>query len=136
MTPFQDDRVPEVLDVLDLFVQQLQRESAAERQLRAALEMMLAATGADVIVTDTWVSMGQEGKSIDKFMPWQVTKSLMAKAKPGAIFMHCMPIHKNEEVTDEVLATPASVIYDEAENRLHAQKAILAWCLENSGVKV
>jgi ornithine carbamoyltransferase len=50
--------------------------------------------------------------------------------------MHCMPIHHNEEVTDEVLATPASVIYDEAENRLHAQKAILAWCLENSGVKV
>ncbi len=95
-----------------------------------------AASGADVIVTDTWVSMGQEGKSIDKFMPFQVNKSLMAAAKPGAIFMHCMPIHHNEEVTDDVLATPASVIYDEAENRLHAQKAILAWCLENSGVKV
>lgn len=95
-----------------------------------------AAKNADVIVTDTWVSMGQEGKAIDKFFPWQVNKTLMAQAKPGAIFMHCMPIHHNEEVTDEVLATPASVIYDEAENRLHAQKAILAWCLENSGVKV
>ncbi len=95
-----------------------------------------AASGADVIVTDTWVSMGQEGKNIDKFMPFQVNPALMAAAKPGAIFMHCMPIHHNEEVTDEVLATPASVIYDEAENRLHAQKAILAWCLENSGVKV
>lgn len=95
-----------------------------------------AAQNADVIVTDTWVSMGQEGKSIDKFMPYQVNSALMSLAKPGAIFMHCMPIHRDEEVTDEVLATPASVIYEEAENRLHAQKAILAWCLENSGVKV
>ncbi len=95
-----------------------------------------AAKNADVIVTDTWVSMGQEGKSIDKFLPYQVNKNLMALAKPGAIFMHCMPIHRGEEVTDEVLATPASVIYDEAENRLHAQKAILAWCLENAGVTV
>ena len=95
-----------------------------------------AARDADVIVTDTWVSMGQEGKAIDKFMPFQVNKALMALAKPNAIFMHCMPIHRNEEVTDEVLATPASVIYDEAENRLHAQKAILAWCLENAGVTV
>lgn len=95
-----------------------------------------AARNADVIVTDTWVSMGQEGKSIDKFLPYQVNKNLMALAKPGAIFMHCMPIHRNEEVTDDVLTTPASVIYDEAENRLHAQKAILAWCLENSGVNI
>jgi ornithine carbamoyltransferase len=93
-----------------------------------------AAKGADVIVTDTWVSMGQEGKSIDKFMPYQVNKALMDLAKDNAIFMHCMPIHRNEEVTDEVLATSASVIYDEAENRLHAQKAILAWCLEDAGV--
>lgn len=95
-----------------------------------------AAKDADVIVTDTWVSMGQEGKNIDKFMPFQVNKALMAQAKANAIFMHCMPIHRNEEVTDEVLATKASVIYDEAENRLHAQKAILAWCLENAGVTV
>jgi ornithine carbamoyltransferase len=95
-----------------------------------------AAKDADVIVTDTWVSMGQEGKSIDKFMPFQVNTALMAHARPNALFMHCMPIHRNEEVTDEVLATPASVIYDEAENRLHAQKAILAWCFENAGVTV
>ncbi len=95
-----------------------------------------AAKGADVIVTDTWVSMGQEGKSIDKFMPYQVNAALMAQAKDGAIFMHCMPIHQNEEVTPEVLKTSASVIYDEAENRLHAQKAILAWCLEEAGVRV
>lgn len=99
-------------------------------------DAMAAAKDAHVIVTDTWVSMGQEGKSIDKFMPYQVNPQLMKQAKDGAIFMHCMPIHRNEEVTDTILATPASVIYDEAENRLHAQKAILAWCLENSGVKV
>ncbi len=96
----------------------------------------LAARDADVIVTDTWVSMGQEGKQTAIFEPYKVTSALMAKARAKAIFMHCMPIHRNEEVTDEVLATPASVIYDEAENRLHAQKAILAWCFENSGVKL
>ncbi len=99
-----------------------------------------AADGAHVIVTDTWVSMGQEkekkGKNIDKFMPYQVNSDLMAKAKDGAIFMHCMPVHQNEEVTPEVLDSPACVIYDEAENRLHAQKAILAWCLEEAGVSV
>lgn len=100
----------------------------------------VAAKDADVIVTDTWVSMGQEaekkGKALEKFMPYQVNSALMSLAKPGAIFMHCMPIHRGEEVTDDVLLTSASVIYDEAENRLHAQKAILAWCLENSGVTV
>lgn len=95
-----------------------------------------AAKDADIIVTDTWVSMGQEGKNIDKFLPYQVNPALMTRAKPGAIFMHCMPIHRGEEVTNEVLASPASVIYDEAENRLHAQKAILAWCLEHAGVSV
>jgi ornithine carbamoyltransferase len=95
-----------------------------------------AVQGADIIVTDTWVSMGQEGKTIDHFMPFQVTMDLVARAKSSALFMHCMPIHRNEEVTDEVLASRHSVIYDEAENRLHAQKAILAYCLEHSGVSV
>lgn len=95
-----------------------------------------AARNADVIVTDTWVSMGQEGKATSIFEPYKVTADLMAKAKDKAIFMHCMPIHRGEEVTDEVLATPASVIYDEAENRLHAQKAILAWCFKDAGVKI
>ncbi len=95
-----------------------------------------AARDADVIVTDTWVSMGQEGKAIDMFLPYQVNAELMAKAKDGAIFMHCMPVHRGEEATDEVLASDACVIYDEAENRLHAQKAILAWCLKDAGVKL
>jgi ornithine carbamoyltransferase len=99
-------------------------------------DVAAAAKDADVIMTDTWVSMGQEGKDIKKFLPFQVNPALMAKAKPGAIFMHCMPIHRGEEVTNEVLASSASVIYDEAENRLHAQKAILAWCLEGAGVEV
>lgn len=96
----------------------------------------IAAKDADVIVTDTWVSMGQEGKSISIFEPYQVNPALMAKAKDDAIFMHCMPIHRGEEVTDDVLNSAASVIYDEAENRLHAQKAILAWCLKDAGVQI
>lgn len=95
-----------------------------------------AAKNADVIVTDTWVSMGEEGKTIDKFMPYQVNADLMARAKDNAIFMHCMPVHKDEEVTPEVLASDACVIYDEAENRLHASKAILAWCMESAGVRL
>jgi len=95
-----------------------------------------AASGADVIVTDTWVSMGEEGKTTAIFEPYQVNMKLMKRAKPQALFMHCMPIHRGEEVTDEVLASNHSVIYDEAENRLHAQKAILTWCLENAGVQI
>lgn len=95
-----------------------------------------AAKNADVLVTDTWVSMGQEGKDIDMFWPYQVNAKLMSLAKSHAVFMHCMPIHQGEEVTEEVLRSPACIIYDEAENRLHAQKAILSWCLKDAGVKV
>lgn len=95
-----------------------------------------AAKNADVLVTDTWVSMGQEGKAIKKFMPYQVTPKLMALGRDNAIFMHCMPVHANEEVSPEVLDSAACVIYDEAENRLHAQKAILAWCLQDTNVDV
>ena len=95
-----------------------------------------AAKGADILVTDTWVSLGQEGKDIEKFWPYQVNADLMASANDNAIFMHCLPIHEWEEVSEEVAKGPQSVIYDEAENRLHAQKAILAWCLEEAGVTV
>ena len=95
-----------------------------------------AAKDADVLVTDTWVSLGQDGKEIEKFRPYQVNDDLMSKAKETAIFMHCLPIHEWEEVTENVAKSPASVVYDEAENRLHAQKAILAWCLEEAGVAV
>jgi ornithine carbamoyltransferase len=94
-----------------------------------------AVIGADVIITDTWASMGQEGKDIAKFWPFQVNTALMAKAKPDAIFMHCLPAHRGEEVTDDVIDSPQSVVYDEAENRLHIQKAIMAWCLKDTNVK-
>ncbi|MCG6857490.1 MAG: ornithine carbamoyltransferase [Salaquimonas sp.] len=90
-----------------------------------------AVADADCVVTDTWVSMNQEhrARGHNVFQPYQVNAKLMAKAKPDAIFMHCLPAHRGEEVTDEVLDGPQSVVFDEAENRLHAQKAILAWCL-------
>ena len=90
-----------------------------------------AVKGADCIVTDTWVSMGdKEGiKRHNLLKPYQVNKALMARAKPDAIFMHCLPAHRGDEVTDAVIDGPQSVVFDEAENRLHAQKGILAWCL-------
>ncbi len=90
-----------------------------------------AAAGADCVVTDTWVSMGDDERERrhNLLQPYQVNARLMAKAKPDAIFMHCLPAHRGEEVTDEVIDGPASVVFDEAENRLHAQKGILAWCL-------
>jgi ornithine carbamoyltransferase len=88
----------------------------------------VAATGADVVITDTWASMGQEAEHDERaklFAPYQVNATLMALAAPEAIFLHCLPAHRGEEVTDEVIDSPASVVYDEAENRLHAQKALL-----------
>jgi ornithine carbamoyltransferase len=90
-----------------------------------------AAAGADCLVTDTWVSMGdEEGERRQNLLhPYQVNERLMAKAKPDAIFMHCLPAHRGEEVTAAVIDGPQSVVFDEAENRLHAQKGILAWCL-------
>jgi ornithine carbamoyltransferase len=95
-----------------------------------------AVAGADCIVTDTWVSMGdRDGKKRHNvFKPYQVNTALMKLAKRDAIFMHCLPAHRGEEVTDEVIDGPQSVVFDEAENRLHAQKGILAWCLEAEAV--
>ena len=90
-----------------------------------------AVRDADCIVTDTWVSMGAEhrARGHNVFMPYQVNAALMNQAKPDALFMHCLPAHRGEEVTDDVIDGPHSVVFDEAENRLHAQKAVLAWCL-------
>lgn len=90
-----------------------------------------AVSGADCVVTDTWVSMGdRDGRRRHNiFKPYQVNASLMRLAKRDAIFMHCLPAHRGEEVTDEVIDGPRSVVFAEAENRLHAQKGILAWCL-------
>ena len=90
-----------------------------------------AVRDADCVMTDTWVSMGQEhrARGHNVFMPYQVNGKLMQLAKPDALFMHCLPAHRGEEVTSEVLDGPHSVAFDAAENRLHAQKAVLAWCL-------
>jgi len=90
-----------------------------------------AVEGADCVVTDTWVSMGHTDAPRRKQMlgPYAVDSDLMRKAKKDAIFMHCLPAYRGNEVTAEVIDGPQSVVFDEAENRLHAQKAILAWCL-------
>lgn len=92
-----------------------------------------AAQGADLIVTDTWVSMHDAQSARERrhnqLRPYQVNEQLMAAAKPDALFMHCLPAHRDEEATSGVMDGPHSVIFDEAENRLHAQKAIMRWCL-------
>jgi ornithine carbamoyltransferase len=94
-----------------------------------------AAKDADVVVTDTWTSMGQESDGLDRitpFRPYQVNGALMANARPEAIVLHCLPAHRGDEITSEVMDGPQSALWDEAENRLHAQKALLAWLLEQS----
>jgi ornithine carbamoyltransferase len=94
-----------------------------------------AVDGADVLSTDTWTSMGQENDGKDRitpFRPLQVNAELVKRAAPDAIVLHCLPAHRGWEITDEVIDGPASAIFDEAENRLHAQKALLAWLLEQS----
>jgi ornithine carbamoyltransferase len=106
------------------------KTSGAEIQLGDDPEE--AVRGADCVVTDTWVSMGDkpDGRRHNLLTRYQVNSRLMAQAKPDAIFMHCLPAHRGEEVTDDVIDGPQSVVFDEAENRLHAQKGILTWCLD------
>jgi ornithine carbamoyltransferase len=94
-----------------------------------------AVEGAEVVVTDTWVSMGQEGDGLDRagpFRPLQVDDALLDRAAPGAIVLHCLPAHRGDEITDAVLDGPRSAVWEEAENRLHAQKALLVWLLERA----
>jgi ornithine carbamoyltransferase len=91
-----------------------------------------ALAGADAVYTDVWTSMGQEAESAERrraFQPYQVNETLLALAKPDAIFLHCLPAKRGEEVTDEVMESPRSVVFDQAENRLHAQKALLVMLL-------
>jgi len=95
-----------------------------------------AVDGVDVVVTDTWTSMGQEGDGLDRvgpFRPFQVNTALMELADPEAIVLHCLPAHRGYEITDEVIDGSRSAVWDEAENRLHAQKALLVWLLERRG---
>jgi ornithine carbamoyltransferase len=94
-----------------------------------------AADGADVLATDTWVSMGQEGESGDRaapFVPYAVDEAALDRAAPGAVVLHCLPAYRGKEIAAAVIDGPQSVVWDEAENRLHAQKALLTWLLENS----
>lgn len=96
-----------------------------------------AVHGADVLVTDTWTSMGQEDDGLDRvgpFRPYQVNSELLGLADSEAVVLHCLPAHRGEEITDEVIDGPRSVVWDEAENRLHAQKALLVWLLERRGI--
>lgn len=92
-------------------------------------------SGADVLVTDTWTSMGQENDGLDRvgpFRPFQINQRLLGLADAEAIVLHCLPAHRGEEITDEVIDGPSSAVWDEAENRLHAQKALLVWLLEQA----
>ncbi len=119
--------VPQGYDSDSSFIESARAAGSNITQTRDAAE---AVNGADVIVTDTWVSMGQEHahNKMAAMMPYQVNEQLMAMAKADAKFLHCLPAHRGEEVTDAVIDGPQSVIWDEAENRLHAQKSILRWC--------
>ena len=94
-----------------------------------------AADGVDVLVTDTWTSMGQENDGLDRvrpFRPFQINADLVGLADRDAVVLHCLPAHRGHEITDEVIDGPHSAVWDEAENRLHAQKALLVWLLERS----
>jgi len=120
--------VPEGSEPADKYVDWASENGGRIRLMRSADD---AVEGADCVVTDTWVSMGQEhrARGHNIFTPYQVNEKLMARAAADALFMHCLPAHRGEEVTDEVIDGPHSVVFDEAENRMHAQKAVLAWCL-------
>ena len=101
-------------------------------EIRSCNDPCEAVRGADAIYTDVWTSMGQERETDRRkqiFAPYQVNGTLMAAAAPGALFMHCLPAHRGEEVSSEVLDSPASVVFDQAENRLHTQKALLLMLL-------
>jgi ornithine carbamoyltransferase len=98
------------------------------------LDPVEAVTGADVVVTDTWVSMGKEDEAAERsqpFLPYAVDAALLAHAAADAIVMHCLPAYRGKEIAAEVIDGPRSVVWDEAENRLHAQKALLAWLMEH-----
>lgn len=112
-----------------------ERAAATGGSVTVTGEPHAAARRADVLVTDTWTSMGQEDDGLDRvapFRPFQVNADLLALADPEAIVLHCLPAHRGHEITDEVMDGPHSAVWDEAENRLHAQKALLVWLLERS----
>jgi ornithine carbamoyltransferase len=103
---------------------------SGEGDVTVTQDAVLAVTGADAVFTDTWVSMGDTDHDarLAAFEPYCVDEALMSHAAANALFLHCLPAHRGEEVTDAVIDGPQSVVFDEAENRLHAQKAVLVWC--------
>ena len=108
---------------------------AAGCRVTLTQDAQAAADGADVVVTDTWVSMGQQHvhNKLAAMEPCRIDEKLMAQAKPDAIFLHCLPAHVGDEVSEDVFEGPQSVVFDEAENRIHAQKSILLWCFGKLG---
>jgi ornithine carbamoyltransferase len=108
----------------------LARAAGEQGQVMTTHDPREAVEGADCVITDTWVSMGDtdHDERLDALEPYQVDEELMELAHKEAVFLHCLPAHRGEEVTDEVIDGPQSLIWDEAENRIHAQKSILAWC--------
>ncbi|MFV0332828.1 MAG: ornithine carbamoyltransferase [Tropicimonas sp.] len=123
---------PEVLDPEQVFITEARGKGATITIERDPLK---AVAGADLIVTDTWLSMHDSQSARERrhnlLRPYQVDEDLMKAAGEQALFMHCLPAHRDEEATNAVMDGPQSVIFDEAENRLHAQKAIMRWCLES-----
>ncbi|WP_194098059.1 ornithine carbamoyltransferase [Marivivens aquimaris] len=121
---------PQTLDPEAGFVEEARAKGV---DIQIERDPMKAVEGADLVVTDTWVSMHDPASARERrhnqLHPYQVNERLMAAAKPDALFMHCLPAHREDEATSAVMDGPNSVIFDEAENRLHAQKAIMRWCL-------
>jgi ornithine carbamoyltransferase len=119
------------------YVEECERLAAQTgARLLVGTDPQSALEGADVVITDTWASMGAEAEHDERarvFAPYQITAGSFELAAPGAVFLHCLPAHRGEEVTDEVMDAPYSLIYDEAENRLHAQQALLELLLEKRG---
>ena len=127
---------PEGYQLPHAVVQQATAVARHGARLRLFADPADAVAGADAVYTDTWTSMGQEAEADARrraFAPFQVNENLMALAKPGALFMHCLPAHRGEEVTADVFESDASVVFDQAENRLHGQKALLLMLRSNQG---
>lgn len=128
---------PDSYELPHAVVQQATARARFGARYRSFARAADAVIGADVVYTDTWTSMGQEAEAELRrkvFAPYQVNGDVMERARPGALFMHCLPAHRGEEVTAEVLESQASVVFDQAENRLHAQKALLLMLLAPASV--
>jgi ornithine carbamoyltransferase len=110
---------------------ELEQARAAGAAIEVSDDPRAAARGADAVMTDTWISMGDQDADarLQALGPYQVDEALMALAAPDAVFLHCLPAHRGEEMTAGVIDGPQSIVWDEAENRIHAQKSIIAWCL-------